>query len=147
MFLNGAELGLAGAGRTSQNGLIAAVAARSILSGATLHAHDPVVLGVERLFGQRLVTLCTTETLFMPGASFVAQLLEEERRFLQKHKALNRPQRMPHTQNRREHTFVSTEMGRRHSAQDLAQNLVWQRTQTGFPSTRTYLFPARSSRQ
>lgn len=80
---------------TSQNGFIAGVAAWSILSRAALHAHDPVVLGVERLFGQRLVTLCTTETLFMPGAPFVAQLLMEETTFLQ----ANRLQRTPHAPN------------------------------------------------
>lgn len=44
-------------------------------------------------------------------------------------------------------TFVSTEMARWHCAQELAQNLVWQRTHTGLPSLRTNRFPPRSSRQ
>lgn len=65
---------------TSQYGFVAAVAAWSILSGAALPAHDAVILGVEGLLGQRLVTFGTTETLFMPVSSFVAELLLEEER-------------------------------------------------------------------
>lgn len=44
-------------------------------------------------------------------------------------------------------TFDSTAMGRWHSAQLFAQNLVWQRTHTGRPSLRMNLLPPRSSRQ
>lgn len=60
---------------TSQYGFVAAVAAWSILSGAALPAHDAVVLGAEGLLGQRLVTLCTTETLLMPVPALMAELL------------------------------------------------------------------------
>lgn len=63
---------------TSQYGFIAAMAARSILSGAALPTHDAVVLGAERLLGQRLVTLGATETLLMPVATLMAELLMEE---------------------------------------------------------------------
>lgn len=59
----------------SQYGFIAAVAARSVLSGAALPAHDAVVLGAEGLLGQRLVTLRTTETLLMPVSALMVQLL------------------------------------------------------------------------
>lgn len=66
-------------GLTSQDGFVAAVAAWRILSGAALPAHDAVVLGAERLLGQRLVTLCTTETLLMPVPALMAELLMDER--------------------------------------------------------------------
>lgn len=59
----------------SQYGFIAAVAARSILSGAALPAHDAVVLGAEGLFGQRFVTLRAAETLLMPEPTLMAELL------------------------------------------------------------------------
>lgn len=59
----------------SQYGFIAAVAAGSSVSGAAFHTHDALILGVEWLLGQRLVTLSAAETLFMPVTSFVAQLL------------------------------------------------------------------------
>lgn len=61
--------------RTGQYGFIAAVAAWSILSGAALPAHDPVVFGAEGLLGQRLVTLYTTETLLMPVPALMTELL------------------------------------------------------------------------
>lgn len=54
---------------------IAAMAAWSILSGAALPTHDAVILGAKGLFGQRLVTLHTAETLLMPVAALVAELL------------------------------------------------------------------------
>lgn len=60
---------------TSRYGFIAAVAAWSILSGAALPTHDAVVLGAEGLLGQRLVTLCATETLLMPVPALMAELL------------------------------------------------------------------------
>lgn len=65
-------------GHTSRYGFIAAVAARSSISGAALHTHDALILGVEWLLGQRLVALCAAETLLMPVTPFVAQLLTEE---------------------------------------------------------------------
>lgn len=51
------------------------MAAWSILSGAALSTHDAVILGAEGLLCQRLVTLCTTETLFVPVSALVAELL------------------------------------------------------------------------
>lgn len=60
---------------TSHYRLVAAVAAWRILSGAALPTHDAVVLGAEGLLGQRLVTLCTTETLLMPVPALMAELL------------------------------------------------------------------------
>lgn len=51
------------------------MAAWSVLSGAALPTHDAVILGAEGLLGQRLVTLCTTETLLMPVSALVAELL------------------------------------------------------------------------
>lgn len=51
------------------------MAARGILSGAALPAHDAVILGAEGLFGQGFVALCAPETLLMPVAALVAQLL------------------------------------------------------------------------
>lgn len=64
--------------RTRQYGFITAVAARSILSGAALPTHDAVILGAEGLLSQRLVTLCTAETLLVPVSALVAELLMEE---------------------------------------------------------------------
>lgn len=58
-----------------QYGFVAAVAARGVLSGAALPAHDAVVLHVEGLLGQRLVALDAAETLLMPVPALVAQLL------------------------------------------------------------------------
>lgn len=54
------------------------MAARSVLSGAALPAHYAVVLGAEGLLGQRLVTLCTAETLLMPVPALMAELLMVE---------------------------------------------------------------------
>lgn len=54
------------------------MAAWSILSGAALPAHDAVILGAEGLLGQRLVTLCATETLLMPVPALMAELLMDE---------------------------------------------------------------------
>lgn len=51
------------------------MAALSVLSGAALPTHDAVILSAERLLSQRLVTLCTTETLLMPVTTLVAELL------------------------------------------------------------------------
>lgn len=62
---------------TSQDGFVAAVAARGVLPGAALAAHDAVVLGAERLLGQRLVTLHTAETLLVPVPALMAELLVE----------------------------------------------------------------------
>lgn len=59
----------------SQYGFVAAVAAWSILSGAALPTHDTVVFGAEGLLGQRLVTLCATETLLMPVPALMTELL------------------------------------------------------------------------
>lgn len=56
-----------------QDGFVAAVAARGILSGAALPAQDPVVFGAEWLFGQRFVAFCTTETLLMPVPVLMGQ--------------------------------------------------------------------------
>lgn len=56
-------------------GFVAAVAAWGVLSGAALAAHDAVVLHVEGLLGQILVTLDTAEALLVPVAAPVAQLL------------------------------------------------------------------------
>lgn len=64
-------------GLTCQYGFVAAMAAWSILSGAALSTHDAVILGAEGLLGQRLVTLGTTETLLVPVAALMAQLLME----------------------------------------------------------------------
>lgn len=64
--------------RTRQYGFITAVAAWSILSGAALPTHDAVILGAEGLLSQRLVTLCTAETLLVPVSALVAELLKEE---------------------------------------------------------------------
>lgn len=55
------------------------MAAWSILSGAALPTHDAVILGAKGLFGQRLVTLHTAETLLMPVAALVAELLVQDR--------------------------------------------------------------------
>lgn len=62
-------------GATCQDGLVAAVAAGRILSGAALPAHDAIILGAEWLLGQRLVALGTAETVLVPVAPLVAQLL------------------------------------------------------------------------
>ena len=64
------------------------MAARSVLSGAALPAHYAVVLGAEGLLGQRLVTLCTAETLLMPVPALMAELLmvEGTREFNKQHK-------------------------------------------------------------
>lgn len=51
------------------------MAAWSILSGAALPTHDAVILGAEGLLSQRLVTLCTAETLLVPVSALVAELL------------------------------------------------------------------------
>ena len=67
-------------GLTSQYGLVAAVAALSVLSGAALSTHDAVVLGAEGLLGQRLVTLGTAETLLVPVPALMVELLVEEER-------------------------------------------------------------------
>lgn len=60
---------------TCQDGFVAAVAAGRVLAGAALPAHDAIILGAERLFGQRLVALGAAETVLMPVAPLVAQLL------------------------------------------------------------------------
>lgn len=60
---------------TCQDGLVAAMAAGRVLSGAALPAHDAIILGAERLLGQRLVALGTAETVLVPVAPLVAQLL------------------------------------------------------------------------
>lgn len=65
---------------TSWNDLIAAMAAWSVLSGAARQTHDSVVFCSKTLLRQRRVTLCTTETVFMPVAAFVAQLLRDKDR-------------------------------------------------------------------
>lgn len=54
------------------------MAAWRILSGTALPTHDAVILGAEGLLGQRLVTLCTTETLLMPVPALMAELLMGE---------------------------------------------------------------------
>lgn len=54
------------------------MAARSVLLGAALPTHDAIILGAEGLFGQRLVTLCTAETLLVPEPALMAELLMEE---------------------------------------------------------------------
>lgn len=64
-------------GLTSQDGFVAAVAAWRVLSGAALPTHDAVVLCVEGLLGQRLVALCTSETLLVPVPALMAELLTE----------------------------------------------------------------------
>lgn len=60
---------------TCQDGFVAAVAAGRVLAGAALPAHDAIILGAERLFGQRLVALGAAETVLVPVAPLVAQLL------------------------------------------------------------------------
>lgn len=56
------------------------MATGSILSGATFPTHDEVILGAEGLLGQGLVTPRTTETLFMPEAASVGELLVKKER-------------------------------------------------------------------
>lgn len=65
---------------TGQYGLIAAVAAWSIFSGAALSTHDASILGAEGLLGQRLVTLGASETLLVPESALMAELLMEGER-------------------------------------------------------------------
>lgn len=60
---------------TCQDGFVAAVAAGRVLSGAALPTHDAIILGAEWLFGQRLVALGAAETVLVPVAPLVAQLL------------------------------------------------------------------------
>lgn len=57
-----------------QDGFVAAMAARGVLSGAALPTQDPVLFGAERLFGQRFVAFGTTETLLMPVPVLMGQL-------------------------------------------------------------------------
>lgn len=64
---------------TCQDGFVAAVAAGCVLSGAALPAHDAIILGAERLFGQRLVALGAAKTVLVPVAPLVAQLLRLHR--------------------------------------------------------------------
>ena len=66
--------------RTGRYGFIAAVATWRVLSGAALPTHDALILGAERLLGQRLVALCTTEALFVPVAALVAEFLMDTER-------------------------------------------------------------------
>lgn len=47
----------------------------SILFRATLPAHDALIFGIERLLGQILVALGAAETLFMPVATLMVELL------------------------------------------------------------------------
>lgn len=42
---------------------------------AALPAHDALVFGAERLLGQVLVALCAAETLFVPVAALMVELL------------------------------------------------------------------------
>lgn len=58
----------------SQDRFVAAMAARGVLPGATLPTQDAVVLGAERLFGQRFVTFGTAETLLVPVPVLMGQL-------------------------------------------------------------------------
>lgn len=50
------------------------MAAWGVLSGAALPTQDPVVFGVERLFGQRFVAFSTSEALLMPVPVLMSQL-------------------------------------------------------------------------
>lgn len=63
------------ADRTGQYGFVAAVAPRSVLLRAALPAHDALVFGAEGLLGQVLVALGAAETLFVPVATLVVELL------------------------------------------------------------------------
>lgn len=67
-------------GHTSWNNVVATVATWGVLSRAARQTHDGVVFCTKRLLRQRLVTLCTMKTVFMPVAAFVAQLLRNEGR-------------------------------------------------------------------
>lgn len=60
---------------TGQYRFVAAMAPRGGLFGAAPPAHDALVFGAERLLGQVLVALCAAETLFVPVATLVVQLL------------------------------------------------------------------------
>lgn len=60
---------------TGQYRLVAAEAPRSDLFRAALAAHDALVFGAERLLGQVLVALCAAETLFVPVATLMVELL------------------------------------------------------------------------
>lgn len=51
------------------------MAPRSGLFRAALSAHDALVFGAERLLGQVLVALCAAETLFVPVATLMVELL------------------------------------------------------------------------
>lgn len=63
------------ADRTGQDGFVAAMAPRSVLLRAALPAHDALVLGAEGLLGQVLVAFGAAETLLMPVATLVVELL------------------------------------------------------------------------
>lgn len=87
------------------------MAAWSVLLGAALPTHDAIILGAEGLFGQRLVTLRTTEALLVPEPAFMAELLMEEggERLMTGTWRKHRPENK-YMHDRR--TFDSTGMGR-----------------------------------
>lgn len=63
--------------------LVAALAAVAILSGATLATHYlAIIAGAEWFSGQWLVALGTAETVLMPVAVLMVQLLNTERRLV-----------------------------------------------------------------
>lgn len=88
----------------------------SILFRATLPAHDALIFGVERLLGQILVALGAAETLLMPVATLMVELLMA--------RVTGERCNQEGGINRWTYTLDSTGMGRWHSAQELAQNLV-----------------------
>lgn len=57
-----------------EDGFVAAVAARGVLSGAAFPTQDPVVFGAERLLGQRFVAFGATETILVPVPVLMSQL-------------------------------------------------------------------------
>lgn len=60
--------------------LVAGLAPVAILTGATLATHDlAIIAGIELLVGQRLVALGTAETVLVPVAVLMMQLLDIER--------------------------------------------------------------------
>lgn len=65
---------------TGSDGLVAAMAAGGILSGAALPTEHAVILGGEGLLGQGLVALSTAEAALVPRAPLVAELLQDKYR-------------------------------------------------------------------